>query len=197
MSQELEIEFKNLLTSDEFNKLKRYFLVEDHDYFEQKNSYFDTQSLWLRKNNSALRIREKNNQYILTLKQATHEGMLETHHPLTESEAIQFIEKPELPPGQIQEILEDLCRNDHASLQLLGELTTYRAETPYKNGLIVLDHSLYLGQDDYELEYEVPDFEEGKANFFSLLEEFNIPKRKTQNKIARLFEAIQTRKKDE
>jgi uncharacterized protein YjbK len=50
-----------------------------------------------------------------------------------------------------------------------------------------LDHSIYLSEDDYELEYEVKNYQEGERIFLELLNQFKIPKRKTENKILRFY----------
>ncbi|MDP4171017.1 MAG: CYTH domain-containing protein, partial [Bacillota bacterium] len=68
-----------------------------------------------------------------------------------------------------------------------GTLTTKRAEFPYENGLMVLDYSTYFHKEDYELEYEVNDYETGKNTFAIFLKKFDIPERKTENKIRRFF----------
>jgi uncharacterized protein YjbK len=73
-------------------------------------------------------------------------------------------------------------------LEYFGSITTKRAEIPYKAGLLVLDHSLYLNTEDYEVEYEVVDFQRGQLTFKELLEQYNIPLRVTLNKIARFYQ---------
>lgn len=75
----------------------------------------------------------------------------------------------------------------------IGSLTTHRAEIEYKGGLLVLDHSEYLGVEDFELEYEVTDEAAGKRIFISLLEEKRIPMRPADKKIARFMKAASKR----
>lgn len=72
-------------------------------------------------------------------------------------------------------------------IKLFGSLTTHRAELEYKHGLLVFDHSLYLGKEDFEIEYEVSDWEEGKRIFDQLMQTLNIPIKSTDNKISRLY----------
>ncbi|WP_145406543.1 CYTH domain-containing protein, partial [Staphylococcus cohnii] len=69
-----------------------------------------------------------------------------------------------------------------------GALTTYRMETNYKNELLVLDKSEYLGTEDYELEFEVNQYEEGLTKFNELLQSFNLAHQKPLNKVQRFFE---------
>ena len=69
MSQNIEIEFKNMLTSEEFLQLKLHFNIDQNKFKKQVNHYFDTPSFSLKSLNSALRIREKGTQFEMTLKQ--------------------------------------------------------------------------------------------------------------------------------
>lgn len=59
MVQELEIEFKNLLTKEEFHRLADFFQLTEKDFAEQENYYFDTKYFALKKHGAALRIRKK------------------------------------------------------------------------------------------------------------------------------------------
>ena len=59
MSQSIEIEFKNLLSIEEFNRMITYFQLSDDDFFRQINHYFDTKDFALKNLGCALRIREK------------------------------------------------------------------------------------------------------------------------------------------
>src|SRR5690625_3099304 len=85
MAQEIEIEYKVLLTKKEFEKIASS-LPFSANSVTQVNHYFETNQFNFKKQQSALRIREKNNKYTLTLKQPHEEGILETHDQLTEEE---------------------------------------------------------------------------------------------------------------
>lgn len=190
MSQNIEIEFKNLLTKEEFYKLQDFFHIDEKDFAKQVNYYFDTPDFLLKEKHSALRIREKKDRFQLTLKQPNDIGLLETNQDLTNEEAQQLITSGVFPKGSVRTILSDL-QIDIDSLTNFGTLTTIRAETEYKGGLIVLDHSYYLNSNDYELEYEVSNIDSGKYIFEQLLKTQQIPVRKTHNKIIRLFQLLQ------
>ena len=45
MSQTIEIEFKNLLSMEEFNRMISYFQLRNDQFFDQINHYFDTKDL--------------------------------------------------------------------------------------------------------------------------------------------------------
>jgi uncharacterized protein YjbK len=187
MAETIEIEFKNLLTKVEYENLLKTFNVEDKDIVKQSNHYFDTPNFSLKDLGSALRIREKKNSFELTLKQPANVGLLETTQHLSSNEFEAAIKQQIFPEGIVQERLEQL---DIAFTNIVyfGFLTTKRAEFPYKEGLLVLDHSFYLEKEDYEIEYEVEDFQTGQLVFQELLKQYDIPIRKTQNKIARFYQ---------
>ncbi|WP_212685903.1 CYTH domain-containing protein, partial [Salmonella enterica] len=83
MAQEIEIEFKNLLTEEEYLKLLSNLPFPKYSQ-TQTNYYFETEDFSLKAHGSALRIREKNGNYTLTLKETHELGLLETHDALTE-----------------------------------------------------------------------------------------------------------------
>jgi len=186
VSQNIEIEFKNMLTNEEFIRLKKYFKIDQTKIKKQVNHYFDTPSFSLKAHGSALRIREKSTQFEMTLKQPAEQGLLETNQFLDPEQAEYILKTGKILEGEVKDALTKLIE-DADSLQYFGSLTTDRAEFDYKGGLLVLDHSYYLNTEDYELEYEVMDETEGFKIFSELLVELNIPVRTTDNKIKRFY----------
>ncbi|MFE7063496.1 CYTH domain-containing protein [Sutcliffiella sp. NPDC057660] len=187
--QEIEIEFKNILTFEEFTTLCSSFQVHPEDFFSQENHYFDTDRFELKECGCALRIRKKGETYTLTLKQPANEGLLETHQAITgEEKDIMFDEDQGLIPGVIADILKDELGIDSSDIHYFGSLKTNRVEIPYNNGLLVLDESHYLQTSDFEMEYEVSNYQEGQQAFHELLRKHQIPIRETKNKIARFYD---------
>lgn len=187
MSETIEIEFKNLLKKVEYETLLKAFQVEEKAAFIQTNHYFDTPEFTLKDKGSALRIREKYNSFEMTLKQPADIGLLETTQVLSVNDFQLAIEYHEFPKGIVQDRLEQL-KVIVNNIEYFGSLTTRRVEFPYKNGLLVLDHSHYLDTEDYEIEYEVEDFQQGQIVFQELLKQYEIPIRITPNKIARFYQ---------
>ncbi|WP_424162068.1 CYTH domain-containing protein [Bacillus amyloliquefaciens] len=186
MTQEIEIEFKNLLTKSEFQKLSEALGMKKHDFKQQINHYFDTKDFSLKQKKSALRIREKNSAFVLTLKEPAAVGLLETHQELTAPDLESF----KIPEGPVKRQLEGLGINSE-HICWFGTLSTERAEKESEKGLIILDHSRYLEKEDFELEFEAADWDEGKRAFEQLLKQFGIPARTTKNKIQRFYEQKQ------
>jgi uncharacterized protein YjbK len=187
MTETIEIEFKNILTKNEYELLLNLFNVEEKQIISQKNHYFDTPDFALKELGTALRIREKNGNYEMTIKQPAAVGLLETTQTLTENEFELAIQHGTFPKGIIHESLKkiDISFN---KIEYFGSLLTNRAEFPYRNGLLVLDHSIYLDKEDFEIEYEVENFQLGQSVFQELLKQVGIPIRKTENKISRFYQ---------
>lgn len=191
MTQEIEIEFKNMLNKEEYNQLLIHFQDYPLTQHIQTNYYFETKDFQLKQNQAALRIRQKNGMYQLTLKQPNPNGpgLLETHCTLTDEEANSWISGTIIPKAQIKEALGEM-NIDMLSLHYGGELETERTELPYQETTIVLDKSYYNDLIDYELELEATEEGHGLKIFHSLLSAHQIPKRKTLNKIERFYQTI-------
>ncbi|KGX92704.1 adenylate cyclase [Pontibacillus halophilus JSM 076056 = DSM 19796] len=189
MSQEIEIEFKNLVEENEYHKLMNAFNLKQEDLFSQTNHYFETNDHALKSHKAALRIRKKNDTWTLTLKEPHPEGLLETHDTLTEEEARAWMNNTPTDAPHVMKRLNAL-QVPVSSLRYLGALTTERIEVPYNETTVVLDKSLYNGQSDYELELEASEKQHGSDVFHSLLSQYDIPKRETPNKIQRFYNSL-------
>ncbi|MDE0563858.1 CYTH domain-containing protein [Exiguobacterium sp. B2(2022)] len=190
MTQEVEIEFKSMLTKDEYEKLIQAYKLEDRVRW-QANDYFDTPTFQLKKQGAALRIREKKHGQVLTLKQPNEVGLLETHASITEEEAEDLFKYGIIHDDQMKQALAPFQLN--AALEHLGRLETNRAEHQTEDGLLVLDESHYLETTDYEIEFEVTNEEAGKRAFERLLAEHGLPYRPAKNKIVRFMELKMSR----
>ena len=184
MSTNLEIEFKNMLSESEYEQLLNHFSISEEQIWTQKNVYFDTKAFDLKRQKAALRVRIKNNTYELTLKTQAEVGLLETNQMITKTDYTTLKHDHRLINGPVYEALMDLGININ-DLRVITDLTTKRAEVDYQDGLLVLDKSFYGELIDFELEYEVKDYNKGLNIFNELLAKHNIPTRPAQNKIKR------------
>lgn len=187
MHQEIEIEYKNIVTREEFERVTTSFHIPSEAFISQTNYYFDTPTFSLKELGCALRIRYKNGKYTLTLKQPHGDGLLETHQQLSKVLAEELISGKTQIIGEMKEHITSMGISS-SELSCFGSLRTNRAETTYKSGVLVFDHSEYLNCQDYEIEYEVSNPKEGELAFKELLESFNIPTRQTKNKIQRFYD---------
>ena len=191
---EIEIEFKNTLTKEQFEQLLTFYNVEPALIKRQVNYYFDTDTWTLKNKKSALRVRQIGEYNECTIKEATSSNTsLETTDILNEEQAENVIKHLNFPQGNVQSRLNELHIST-SSLVLFGKLTTDRVEIPYKGGILVFDHSFYLQQDDYEVEYETNKESEGKHIFAELLEQFNITPQPAPKKLARFMHVLKQQK---
>ncbi|MBF2348304.1 CYTH domain-containing protein [Listeria marthii] len=189
MVKELEIEFRNLLTKEEYDTLTENFRVKEEDFFEQTNYYLDTADFGLKERHSALRIRQLESQYQLTLKTPESRGLMETTQILGADQATAIIAGANIPVGPVRDTLKEIGIN-HEDLQVFGSLKTIRAEKDYKKGLLVFDKNFYGTISDFDLEYEVADYDKGKEIFDKLLKEYQIPNQPAENKVARFYHHV-------
>ncbi len=194
MTQQLEIEFKNILTKQQYEHLLQEFHIDKNAIHRQTNHYFDTPSQAIRKRQSGLRIRQIDNYYECTLKEKSAEhAHLETTDELTAEQANKMLECEGFYAQEVAKRLT-LYNIPLEELAIFGSLTTDRVEIPYKDGLLVFDHSFYLQCDDYEVEYETKDAIKGNAIFDEFLQQYSIEKQVADKKIARFMKALQKNK---
>ncbi len=130
----------------------------------QTNLYFDTPEGLLAAQHLCLRLRTKRGKWELTLKarfefEAEEQVCEETNTDLSAADAQAFQDRPQtlatsdLPPAVR---LRELC--NPSTLVALGALATKRAVIDLEGGFVgELDHSTYLGTEDFELECETDD----------------------------------------
>lgn len=189
MSENLEIEFKSLLTEIEFSQLWEHFKIADHDCLTQTNYYFDSADFKLKQQQMGLRIRVLSSKAELTLKIPAPEGLLEINEPLSLTSALSLINLKQLPKqGIVSDKLAGLGFSVK-DLSLIGSLKTRRAEKRISEGLLALDESWFGNQHDFEIELEVSDAAEGKLAFVTLLKSLNIKEKVAPNKIQRMMMA--------
>ncbi len=194
MSENLEIEFKTLLSIEEFSRVIDYFQLKEEQFFTQINYYFDSADFQLRKRRMGLRVRVLSDNAEITLKVPEKVGLLEINDALSVKEANAIVESATLPTiGNVYTKLNQLGI-DQSDLRLIGSLTTKRAEIKLPQGLLALDESWYNKQHDFELELEVSDATNGKKDFLSLLDTLTIKESPSPNKIQRMM--LSSKEKD-
>ena len=186
MTQELEIEFKTLLSASDYQKIYQHYQFDKQSFTDQTNIYFDTADQQLRQKRFGLRIRQFEKDGELTLKCPT-EGLslLEITDYLSLEQLTTLLERKSiLKNGAVATALESHGISIE-SLQPIARLRTKRYEIQLPIGLLALDESWYGQAHDYELELEVTDETQGKHDFEQLLAKFNIIQTPSENKIIR------------
>lgn len=172
MSNAIEIEAKALITQDEYRKIVKAF--PECRRYSQTNYYIDNDERILAKEGIALRIREKNCKYVLTLKTPLSQGLLEKNESIDEEAFKAFLEKGEFPNVDEVRFLT-MLDIDVSSLKILTSLTTDRVDVNYKDGLLSIDRNFYSGKTDYEIEFEYNSMDAAERILGDLLREHDIP----------------------
>lgn len=181
----LEIEFKTLLSAEEFNKLLELYF-QHSSMISQENIYIDTDDFALRARHMLLRIRRIKDTYMMTLKKQISHGVLEFDGTIDTPSLNNYIDF--IPHN----ILEQLHSHDISidDLRIQGQLHTNRLEKTIDDGLLVLDKSEYCGITDYELEFEAHEYNAGKAFFKRFLKNHNITERSDIPKSERFYRTL-------
>ena len=182
----LEIEFKTLLTKEEYHSLEDFF--KDQPPIRQTNNYIDTPDQAIRNHRMALRIRTLADRAELTLKVPQDVGHFEYNQALTFEQVETFLSKKKLPQGEITSFLTDLDI-PLTSLDVWGSLETERREKRIPKGLLAFDRSRYNSIEDYELEMEVDDASD-ETYFHEFLKEKQIEYKPAKSKVARLAQSL-------
>ena len=172
MSNAIEIEAKVLLSQADYKKLVTQF--KDFPRYVQTNYYIDTEDRLLAKGGIALRIREKQGNYELTLKTPLSQGLLEKNSPISMNEFAALRDFNEFPKGDTARFLTMLDFNT-ADLRILTSLSTERIDVEYEGGLLSIDRNSYSGHVDYEVEFEYNNLEGAEKILSKLLKENDIP----------------------
>lgn len=187
MAIEQEIEFKQLLTLSQYEDFKASYFTNAEPK-TQVNYYIDTPDFQIQSQKMALRIRVKDGKpNEMTLKVPLSVGLNEYNFETS----IEPAEGLRIDENHIPSDILNVLQKNHISvksLKVLGALKTVRYEKVLEDGLLVLDHSLYLGKEDFELEFEVEDYDKGKQAFETLLNQFQLIHTEPKNKVRRFFE---------
>ncbi len=179
MTKNIEIEFKTSISVDKYNELLQLFNLENN-IFKQTNHYFDTDDFNLNHEKIVLRIRQKHeNKFKVTLKSQSENGAFESHVLLKKDQAEKMIANG----FNTTDFFEDL---DYF-VTFKASLVNYRVSTPYEGGTLFLDRCEYCDVVDYELEYEVSNYDEGLRLFERFVSKHDIPIKTTKRKSERAF----------
>jgi len=184
MTKNIEIEFKNVITKNQYEALLKEFKLENN-VFKQVNYYFDTPLLELNKQDIVLRIRQKGDQrYKLTLKKQNAQEAYEYH----------VILKPEIATTILKKgfNIKDFFTNDDLDYDVIFHvsLDNYRASAPYDKGTLFIDKCVYHDLTDYEVEYEVTNYQQGLESFNNFLEDHKINLQTTKRKSDRALSLV-------
>lgn len=188
MSQQLETEFKNMISRLEYQRLLDHFDRQATDAIIQTNYYFDTPDFELREARIGLRLRLTDHYRHLTLKQPSGKNqMIEITDKLTHNEAQAVITDGAMPeaPAIRAELAKHQLSLDNVSR--FAAFETRRIETEIPNSTLVFDECHFDHYTDYELEMETTlEPADGEQQFLDLLKQHHIPIRPSEKKMIRM-----------
>ena len=123
----------------------------------------------------------------MTLKTPAKVGLLEYNYIVDIKPEMNLIISNDNLPDDIRQIIVEQFAVKDTTLSILGALTTYRQETKYKGDLLVLDKSEYFDTTDYELEFEVKDYNQGLQSSNLFTNELNLEHHQPLNKASTFF----------
>lgn len=185
MEKSTEVEFKTLLSNEEYDRLMDKFKGNRMDL--QTNHYFDTSRFSLKALDASLRVRERDSLE-LTLKRKKGYVIQEFNLPISKETFDQIKSTGVLPESELKSEVNNLI-GDQKLTNFLS-LSTLRMFFPYKTGILFIDKSTYLGITDYELEYEAKSYHTGKKEFIELIGELNLQYKKSEKKVKRAYNAF-------
>lgn len=159
MINNIEIEYKLLVSKENFEKLSN--LYQNKQFIKQTNTYYDTPNNDLRKKHCAMRIREKDGKFMITLKVPTIRGHEEFECYVSENTA------NAINQSEVRKVLNEL--NISQDIIVLGECTTYRAVVETDKAELCFDINEYNQITDYEIEYEQTCDHDGVTEFNKIL----------------------------
>ncbi|GCF94027.1 CYTH domain-containing protein [Enterococcus florum] len=190
MSKNIEIEYKTMLTEEEFFYLMEHFQISAESFIIQTNLYFDTKDFRLKSLGMGLRIRYFKTRAEATLKVPQAKGLLEITDDVPLSE-VDLAKRSESFTHFAEKVLSYLAEQEIyiKDLRLIGDLVTKRAELTIEAGKLALDENWYTDHHDFELELEVQETGKRFDDFLSLLNQLAISYRPAKNKIVRAISA--------
>lgn len=188
MSSNIEIEAKVLLLKDEYNAIIEKLNLQKYRKIKQTNHYIDTPDRYLKKNGIALRIREKDEEFELTLKTPLSEGLLEKNENISWRDFENLSERQFFPDGNIRKFLLILGVKV-SDLKVLTSLCTERIHVEFEGFGLALDKNIYSNIVDYELEVESSSIERAQQEIENILNECDI-KNFSFNKVSKQARAL-------
>lgn len=165
MKNEIEKEYKILLSEFQFNKLCS--LYKNLKFVEQTNTYFDTPQYNIRDMHGAMRLRQKDGVIIFTLKMHTNSGLME-HEGIVPFNNISVFDLPD-----VKKVLD--IYQIHGPFLKTTICVTKRAVVITEEAELCFDINIFQnGYIDYEVEYEYKKSHNGLKVFNRILSQIGL-----------------------
>ena len=185
MQPTTDVEFKTLLTKDEYKRLYEKFKQNGTDI--QTNHYLDTTRFSLKATDASLRVRERQNLE-LTLKKKKGYSIQQFTFEITKEQFEEIKTTGILPECEIAHEVKNIIGEQ--KINNFMSLSTERMVFPYSKGYLFIDKSHYLGVVDFELQYVAKNYHNGKQEFIGIINELGIQYKKAEKKIKRAYNQL-------
>ena len=153
----------------------------------QTNYYFDTSRFTLKAAEVVLRVRQRDH-YEVSLRRKKGYTQFEINNSISEEEFNKFVTEGVIPSLEIQAEIGELIKGQKILNYM--SLSTFRIFFPHKHGVLAIDKCEYLGETDYELEFQATTRDLGKKDFVETVKELGIIYKKGETKIKRAYNAL-------
>lgn len=181
MNNEVEIEYKTIVTLEEYKKLIKHFDLVEKTPIKQTNYYFETKDDFIKSLMDSLRIRKISNTYTVTYKKhVSNNKVIELNNNITSEEFNKYMSNG---------INLKEYNNSNKTAFNISSLTTERFEISNNNIKYFIDKSTYNGITDYEIEIETTK-ELNNSEISTIFSKLDIIYKKSVPKVVRCFNTI-------
>lgn len=191
MSKNIEIEVRANLDKEEYDKILSSF-NKDKTY-TQTNYYIDNKSCSFSSEKYGLRIRNKNGNFELTLKEKSGDDYIEINQEITVKVKENMVNPGYFPSGEVKDYLLKCNVTNIDDLYIVCELKTTRIDIKFNDTIISLDKNEYLGIIDYNIECESIGNNNVEHELIKFLKTFDIEYKKSS--LTKLQKALLVLKK--
>ncbi|MGL5020447.1 MAG: CYTH domain-containing protein [Mycoplasmatales bacterium] len=173
----MEFEKKGIISEDDFFKIIKKTKVKE--IITQDNYYFETSDEFFKNNNSALRVRVKNDAYELTLKVQRELGNLEYNYDISKEEFTKMKITMKLPKV-LHKYIDSTLTFDNIKI-----IKTDRHIIEFNQHIIELDKTTFMNSIDYEIEVEAENLNQAQKIMDQFTGYVDIKYNESMPKIAR------------
>jgi uncharacterized protein YjbK len=180
---------KTVIEKNDYERIKNNFFTEAHNAYVEY-AYLDTnkdhREAKLLQKNIRLRIRIKKSGYMLEYVKKFENRVEIARTELSSEDFENLCSDGHVPDGEVKEKLMD--SNSLVNFKWVGSTMTWRSKTFFRNGILVLDKTIYVsGKVYYELEFRSDTVTTEEFSQFDLLDTLEIPLNTRKSKLERFW----------
>ena len=151
MKKKREYDNKVLIDKENFINLLAALKIKAWDNKIITNHYYDTVDHSIFKKAGVLRIQERSNEFIAKFKKGIDKTKFDEFSCKVDDEILNDWKSSKFAISKFQKMFEKY-EIDYKKIIYLGKVVTHRYEIKFKTNKILIDHSVYNSNEDYEIE---------------------------------------------